>query len=47
MYYGYTPFEDDNIERIYEKVLYTNVNFDSSIKIKLLIKILSYLSEKS
>ena len=33
MYYGYTPFEDDNIERIYEKVLYTNVNFDSSIKI--------------
>ena len=33
MYYGYTPFEDDNIERIYEKILYTNVNFDSAIKI--------------
>ena len=33
MYYGYTPFSDDNIERIYEKILYTNVNFDSSIKI--------------
>ena len=33
MYYGYTPFEDDNIERIYEKILYTNVKFDSSIKI--------------
>ena len=34
MYYGYTPFADDNIERIYEKILYTNVGFDSSIKIK-------------
>ena len=33
MYYGYTPFEDNNIERIYEKILYTNVNFDSAIKI--------------
>ena len=33
MYYGYTPFEDDNIERIYEKILYTNVKFDSGIKI--------------
>ena len=33
MYYGYTPFSDDNIERIYEKILYTNVNFDSAIKI--------------
>ena len=33
MYYGYTPFEDNNIERIYEKILYTNVKFDSGIKI--------------
>ena len=33
LYYGYTPFVDDNIERIYEKILYTNVNFDSAIKI--------------
>ena len=33
LYYGYTPFDDNNIERIYEKILYTNVNFDSAIKI--------------
>ena len=33
LYYGYTPFEDDYVERIYEKILYTNVKFDSSIKI--------------
>ena len=33
LYYGHTPFEDDNIDRIYEKILYTNVNFDSAIKI--------------
>ena len=33
MYYGYTPFVDNNIERIYEKIIYTNVNFDSAIKI--------------
>ena len=33
LYYGYTPFVDDNIERIYEKILYTNVNFDSAVKI--------------
>ena len=32
LYYGYTPFVDDNIERIYEKILYTNVNFDSAVK---------------
>ena len=33
LYYGYTPFKDSNIERIYEKILYTNINFDSAIKI--------------
>jgi len=33
MYYGYTPFEDDYIDRMYEKILYTNVKFDSAIKI--------------
>ena len=33
MYYGYTPFDDDCIEKIYEKILYTNVKFDSAIKI--------------
>ena len=33
MYYGYTPFEDDNIERIYEKILYTNAKFETGIRI--------------
>ena len=33
MYYGYTPFEDEYIDKIYQKILYTNVNFDSNIKI--------------
>ena len=33
MYYGYTPFEDDNIERIYEKILYTNAKFEPGIRI--------------
>ena len=33
LYYGYTPFEDDYIDRMYEKILYTNVKFDSAIKI--------------
>ena len=45
MFYGYTPFEDDYIDRTYEKILYTNVKFDSSIKINsdlktLIIKLL-------
>ncbi len=33
MYYGYTPFEDDYIDNIYQKILYTNVIFDSNYKI--------------
>ena len=45
MYYGYTPFEDDYIDKIYQKILYTNVNFDSNYKInenlkQLIIKLL-------
>ena len=33
MFYGYTPFEDDYIDSIYQKILYTDVNFDSNYKI--------------
>ena len=33
MYYGFTPFEDDYIDKIYQKILYTHVNFDSNYKI--------------
>ena len=33
MYFGFTPFEDDYIDRIYQKILYTNVIFDSNYKI--------------
>jgi len=33
MVYGYTPFYDECIDKIYQKILYTNVNFDSNIKI--------------
>ena len=33
MFYGYTPFEDEYIDKIYQKILYTNVNFDSNYKI--------------
>ena len=33
MYYGFTPFEDDYIDKIYQKILYTNVIFDSNYKI--------------
>ena len=33
MVYGYTPFQDDYIDKIYQKILYTNVNFDSTIDI--------------
>ena len=33
MVYGYTPFQDDYIDNIYQKILYTNVNFDSNIEI--------------
>lgn len=45
MFYGYTPFEDDYIDKIYQKILYTNVNFDSNCKIdenlkQLIIKLL-------
>ena len=33
MYYGYTPFEDEFIDKTFQKILYTNVNFDSNYKI--------------
>ena len=33
MYFGFTPFEDDYIDKIYQKILYTNVIFDSNYKI--------------
>ena len=33
MVYGVTPFYDEYIDEIYQKILYTNVNFDSSIKV--------------
>ena len=33
MYFGYTPFDDEYIDRIYQKILYTNVTFDSNYKI--------------
>ena len=33
MYYGYTPFEDEFIDKTYQKILYTNANFDSNYKI--------------
>jgi serine/threonine protein kinase len=34
LYYGYTPFEDDYVDRMYEKILCTKVKFDSTIDIK-------------
>ena len=33
MVYGYTPFYDEYIDKIYQKILYTNVAFDSDIEI--------------
>lgn len=33
MIYGYTPFEDEYIDKIYQKILYANPNFDSRVKI--------------
>jgi serine/threonine protein kinase len=33
LYYGYTPFEDDYIDKIYEQILYSNAKFDSAIPI--------------
>ncbi len=33
LYYGYTPFEDDYIDKVYEQILYTNAKFDSAIRI--------------
>ena len=33
MYYGFTPFEDEYIDKVYQKILYTNVVFDSNYKI--------------
>ena len=33
LYYGYTSFEDDYVDRMYEKILCTKVKFDSTIQI--------------
>ena len=33
MVYGYTPFYDEYIDKIYQKILYTKVAFDSDIEI--------------
>ena len=33
MVYGYTPFYDEYIDKIYQKILYTSVVFDSDIEI--------------
>ena len=33
MVYGYTPFYDEYIDKIFQKILYTNVNFDSGIEV--------------
>ena len=47
MYYGFTPFDDDYIDKIYQKILYTNVIFDSNYKIdKNLKSLISGLLEK-
>ena len=47
MYYGFTPFEDDYIDKIYQKILYTNVIFDSNYKIDNNLKqLISGLLEK-
>ena len=40
MVYGYTPFYDEYIDKIYQKILFTNVNFDSNIEIKNNLKML-------
>ena len=40
MYYGFTPFEDDYIDKIYQKILYTNAIFDSNYKINSNLKAL-------
>ena len=47
MHYGFTPFDDDYIDKIYQKILYTNVIFDSNYKIdKNLKSLISGLLEK-
>ena len=38
MYYGYTPFDDEYIDRIYQRILHTNVSFDSNFKINTNLK---------
>ena len=38
MYYGYTPFDDEYIDKIYHRILYTNVTFDSNYKINTNLK---------
>lgn len=38
LYYGYTPFEDQYIDKTYQKILYSTVNFNSSIKINANLK---------
>ena len=40
MVYGFTPFYDDYIDKIYQKILYTNPIFDSNIKINYNLKML-------
>ena len=33
MVYGYTPFYDEYIDKIYQKILCTNVGFDPDIEV--------------
>ena len=33
LYYGYTPFEDEYIDKTYQKVLFSNVHFRSNVEI--------------
>ena len=40
MVYGVTPFYDEYIDIMYQKILYTNVNFDSNIKVSYNLKML-------
>ena len=40
MYYGYTPFYDEYIDKLFHKILYTNVKFDSGIEINKNLKAL-------
>ena len=47
LYYGYTPFEDEYIDKTYQKILYSDVTFNSGIKINQNLKdLISALLEK-